>query len=237
MFETETVVIWKIVLKTLGKFFLQRYEKRIFILLILTLIYKFQVKKNQKIFFSIKKNSYLCEVLDALEKEMRKILFLLTFLIISLCGFSQENIDSVAYHVPGTDISFLPPKYFIVLPQKNTLLHPPTSSTIQVNEIDGTAYSMLVKNITPEYIEKQNAHFISRKDTVTDDGKKATLFLVSFTVEAKDSLHTQLEFERYMFFTGNYQKTIWINVNYPVIARQVIAETLLNSLLSVKFDN
>ncbi len=169
---------------------------------------------------------------------MRKFFILIGLLISSVCVFSQENTDTTIseYTAPGTDVSIVPPKYFVVLPVKNTLLHPPTSSTIQINEIDGTAYSMLVKKITPEYIEKQNAHFISKKELVTDDGKKATLFLVSFTVTAKDSLHTQMEFERYMFFTGNYQKTVWINVNYPVIAREAIADVLLKSLLSVKFD-
>lgn len=170
---------------------------------------------------------------------MRKLFILIGFVIISVPVFSQEEIDTsiTAYQAPGTDVSLVPPKYFVVLPVKNTLLHPPTSSTIQINEIDGTAYSMLMKNITPEYIEKQNAHFISKKEVITDDGKKATLFLVSFTVEANDTLHTQMEFERFMFFTGNYQKTVWINANYPVIAREAISDVLLKSLLSVKFKD
>ncbi len=172
-------------------------------------------------------------------ERMSKFLIFTGLLISFVSVFSQENTDTVVamYTAPGTDVSIVPPKYFVVLPVKNTLLHPATSSTIQINEINGTAYPMLVKNITPEYIEKQNAHFISKKEVVTDDGKKATLFLVSFTVEAKDSLHTQLEFERYMFFTGNYNKTVWINANYPVIAREAIAGVLLKSLLSVKFDD
>ncbi len=170
---------------------------------------------------------------------MRKIFVLIGLLISSVCVFSQENVDTalVVYTVPGTDISIVPPKYFVVLPVKNTFLHPASSSTIQINEINGTAYSMLIKNITTEYIEQQNARFISKKEVVTDDGKKATLFLVSFTVEAKDSAHTQIDFERYMFFTGNYNKTVWINANYPVIARGVIADVLLKSLLSVKFKD
>ena len=170
---------------------------------------------------------------------MRKHFLLLLAVIVWFPAFSQMTVDSTStlYHAPGTDVSIVPPKYFVVLPVKNTLLHPATSSTIQINEIDGTAYPLLMQKITPEYIEKQNARFISRKDTITNDGKRATLFLVAFTTEAKDSLHTKMEFERYMFFTGNYQKTIWINANYPVIAREVIADVLLKSLLSVKFDD
>jgi len=170
---------------------------------------------------------------------MKKYIIIIFFTFIVISVFSQENVDTAvsAYKVPGTDVSIIPPKYFVVLPVKNTLLHPATSSTIQVNEINGVAYPLLMPKITREYIENQNAHFISKKELVTDDGKKATLFLVSFTVEAKDSLHTQMEFERYMFYTGNYQKTIWVNANYPVIAREVISDVLLKSLLSIKFKD
>ncbi len=172
---------------------------------------------------------------------MRKLLTTLIFIVttISLSAQSSDIQDTVikTYKVPNTDISFVPPKYFMVLPQANTLLHPTSSSTIQVNEINGSPYPILVKNITKEYIEKQGAKFISKKDTITDDGKKATYFLVSFTTQAKDSLHTIVEYERFMFFTGTYNKTIWINANYPVIARDVIANVMLKSLLTVRFKD
>jgi len=166
--------------------------------------------------------------------------FLILLLIIVTTSLSAQTIDNKdtiipSYKVPGTDISFIPPKYFMVLPQANTLLHPTSSSTIQLNEINGSPFPMLVKNITKEYIEKQGVKFISKKDTITDNGKKATYFLVSFTTQAKDS--TVIEYERFMFFTGTYNKTIWINANYPVIARDVLADVLLKSLLTVKFKD
>jgi len=171
------------------------------------------------------------------KKIMKDVFILIIFLTEVFSGISQSDTIIPEYHVPGTDVSIIPPKYFVVLPVKNTLFHPATSSTIQVNEIKGTAYPLLMKNITPEYLEKQNARFISKKEITTNDGKKATLILVAFTVEAKDSSHTQMDFERYMFFTGNYNETVWINANYPVIARGVIADVLLKCLLSVKFKD
>jgi len=172
---------------------------------------------------------------------MKNFLTTLIFIIstFSLSAQKADLQDTIisSYKVPGTDVSFIPPKYFMVLPQANTLLHPTSSSTIQVNEINGTPYPMLVKNITKEYIEKQGAKFISKKDTITDNGKKATYFLVSFTTQAKDSLHTVVKYERFMFFTGTYNKTIWINANYPVITRDVLANVLLKSLLTVKYKD
>jgi len=170
---------------------------------------------------------------------MKSLLIVIILIIVTSDVFSQEKKDSILdyYKVPSTDVSFIPPKYFMALPVKNTLIHPTSSSSIQVNEIDGTPYPMLVKNITAEYIEKQNAKFIKRIDTLTYDGKQATIFVVSFNVESKDSARTVIEFERFMFFTGDYNKTIWINANYPIIAKDVLANVLLNSLLTTKFEN
>jgi len=156
--------------------------------------------------------------------------------------FSQaESVNDTSanmyYHVPGTDVLIKPPKYFMALPVQNTLLHPPTSPSLQINEIDGSAYKLVVQKLTPQYIENQNAHFIKKETITTNQGKEATLFLVSFTVEAKDSARTPVNYERIMFFTGNYNKTIWINANYPLIAKDVIYDVLINSLKSVKFDD
>ncbi len=164
------------------------------------------------------------------------ILGILLFSVFDI--FAQGNIDTVNtyYSVPNTDLKIKPPKYFIVLPTPNTLLHAPTSSTIQINEISGSAYKLLIKNITPEYIEKQKAHFISKQELTTDDGKDATLITVSFMTTSKDSLHTPIKYKRLMLFTGNYNKTVWVNANYPVIAEDVIHDELVKSLLSIKFD-
>ena len=168
---------------------------------------------------------------------MKNTLILL-FIFISVFVKSQSIIDTVAaFKVPGTGVSINPPKYFMLMPVKNTFLHPTSSSTIQINEIVGSPFPMLVKNITPEYIETQDAKFISRIDTITNDGKKATVFLISFTVEQKDSSRTKIDYERYMFFTGSYNKTVWMNANYPTIAKDVIAEVMLNSMLTVKFED
>lgn len=170
---------------------------------------------------------------------MKSLLIGIVFIILTSTVFSQEKKDSIFdyYKVPGTVVSFIPPKYFMALPIKNTFIHPTSSASIQVNEIDGTPFPMLIKNITPEYIEQQKAKFIKRIDTLTFDGKKATIFVVSFNVESKDSAKTVIEFERFMFFTGDYNKTIWINANYPIIAKEVLADVLLNSLLTTKFEN
>jgi hypothetical protein len=168
---------------------------------------------------------------------MKKVLIAVILIFHINISFSQDTVKSEKFYaVKGTNIKIIPPKYFITMPSApNVLIHPSTSSSIQVNEIKGLGYPLSIKKLTPEYIEKQGAKVIYRKDTLTLDGKKGTLFLIRFKVKGKDSNHTEMEYERFMFFTGDYNNTIWISANYPVIAKETVAPVLLHSVLSASF--
>ncbi len=168
---------------------------------------------------------------------MKQIFITAFSLFLSIVVFSQDSVKTEKYYrVKGTNIKIIPPKYFMTMPSApNVLIHPSTSSSIQVNEIKGLGYPMSIKKLTTEYIEQQGAKVIYRKDTLTLDGKKGTLFLLRFKVKGKDANRTEMEYERFMFFTGNYNNTIWISANYPLIAKETIAPVLLHSVLSATF--
>jgi len=159
--------------------------------------------------------------------------------IIAFDAISQTKdslIAPVYLHIKGTDVELKPPKFFIILPStQNVLVHPTTSSTIQVNEIKGLGYPLSITKLSKQHIQDQGADLIFKKDTIMNNGDKATLYLIKFKVTGKDENHTTLEYERYMLFTGDYNTTIWINANYPVIAKETIAEVLLKSILSARF--
>ena len=170
--------------------------------------------------------------------KLKLFLFSIYIAIFNLIAFPQAD-SLIAPHylrIKGTDIELMPPKFFITLPsQNNVLVHPSTSSTIQVNEMKGLGYPLSISKLTNEHIEKQGAKLIFKKDTVMANGNKATLYLIRFKVTGKDANHTTLEYERYMLFTGDYNNTMWINANYPVIAKETIASVLLKSILSARF--
>ncbi len=173
-----------------------------------------------------------------LYRKMKKIVGWFIMMLSIWVANAQDStiVQSHYLTIPKTDIEIIPPKFFIVLPSTpNVLVHPTTSSTIQVNEIKGLGYPLSIKKLTKKHIEEQGATFIFKKDTITANGNRGTLYLVRFKVKGHDSNHTELEYERYMFFTGNYENTIWINANYPVIAKETIAPVLLHSVLSARF--
>ncbi len=168
---------------------------------------------------------------------MKRILITVFLLFFSITIYSQDTVKTEKYyHVKGTNIKIIPPKFFITMPSNpNVLVHPSTSASIQVNEIKGLGYPLSIKKLTKEYIEQQGAKVIYQKDTLTLDGKKGTLFLIRFKVKGKDANRTEMEYERFMFFTGDYNNTIWISANYPLIAKETIAPVLLHSVLSASF--
>jgi len=130
--------------------------------------------------------------------------------------------------VPKTSVQIIPPAHFIFMEQAGGFLHVGTSSSLQVQEITGTAYTMITPGLTKDYFKSQGATLLSEEDVVTKSGQKGKIFTLSFYVE-------NVEFERLMFFTGDYNKTIWINANYPVAVKEMLNVVLKESLLTARF--
>ncbi len=180
--------------------------------------------------------------------KISHIFFKAILLIVSVClsysassqGFNQEQKDSIlnAYvTLPNSDIRMVPPAYFkpFLNDGKFGFMHEGAASSISIQEIKGTPYPIVVQNMTKEYLETQGVKFITRDNIQTKQKKDAVIYLLSFTVKSKDG-SKEMEYERIMLFTGDYNRTIWINANYPVVARKMLFTPLKESLLSVQFD-
>jgi len=157
-----------------------------------------------------------------------------TFVILSITIAQNNPVNNILnkeqnyVDVPKTSVRFIPPAHFIFMEQNNGYMHIGTSSSIQVLEIIGTAYTMITPGLTKEYFKSQGVDFLSKEDVVTKSGQKGVIFTVSFFVD-------NIEFERLMFFTGNYNNTIWINANYPVAVKEMLNTVLKESILTAQF--
>lgn len=141
----------------------------------------------------------------------------------ALLGKEQSYVD-----VPLTNVKFIPPAHFVYMEQNRGYMHVGTSSSVQVLEVKGTAYTMITPGLTADYFKSQGVTLIGSEDVMTKEGKKGKIFTVSFFVE-------NVEFERLMFFTGDYNNTIWINANYPVAVKEMLNSVLKESLLTARF--
>jgi len=136
--------------------------------------------------------------------------------------------DTVYVDAPKTNIQIIPPAHFVLMEQAGGFLHVGTSSSIQVQEITGTSYLMITPGLTKDYLLSQKCNLISEEDVVNKNGQKGKIFTVTFLVD-------NVEFERLMYFTGDYNNTIWINANYPVAVKEMLNAVLKTSLLTAKF--
>jgi len=87
---------------------------------------------------------------------------------------------------------------------------------------------MATKGLTKKYFKSQGVKLLAQENIKTSDNKNGIMYIVAFKVD-------DVPFERIMYFTGDYNRTIWINANYPVTARNVLFNVLKNSVLSVQF--
>lgn len=130
--------------------------------------------------------------------------------------------------IPGTNIKMQPPEHFMVSEAIPGLVHPGSSTTVQVQEIVGTSYVMISQAMTAEHFASQGVTLISTTDVQMQNGKGGILYLVEFDANG-------LTYERLMLFAGDYNNTIWINANYPKSAKRLLQTILTESLLTAQY--
>jgi len=165
-----------------------------------------------------------------------KTIISVVFILLTSCFSYAQTIlneglaieQNAYFDIPKTNIQLIPPAHFRYIEEMNGFLHVGTSSSVQVQEITGTAYQLITKGLTQSHFESQNTVLIHSEDVVLKDGQKGQLFTVGFKVD-------DVEFERLMLFTGDYNTTIWINANYPVVVKDMLNVVLRESLLTAKF--
>ena len=177
---------------------------------------------------------------------MRKLVFSIFLLLVFQCVlYAQEDNDvgmllDTSYQYMnepydfGNSVLMTPPSYFLPFVQDNKqgFIHQGAASTIQVQTFENVMYTFIAESLTEEELIKQNARLIEHTQVLTNDDKEADFFVIAFTVKSNGE---EVEYERMMLLTGDHTRAIWINANYPLIARKILYSVLKESLLTVQF--
>lgn len=149
---------------------------------------------------------------------------------------SQLTDGKTRFYIPLSGVSLIPPAYFRLIEKDENVafLHPGSFSSLQVKRIDKIPYFIFTESITQDVLKEQGVTLLEKKEITTYSNKPGTLVHVSFSMKAKNS-DLNIEFERLMFFTGNYNETIWIDATYPLEAKSLLYNVLLHSILTVEF--
>ncbi|MBI5219518.1 MAG: hypothetical protein HY958_11360 [Bacteroidia bacterium] len=154
--------------------------------------------------------------------------FLLSFSAAAQNELSKETPDNNNYSfAPNTNVQLIVPLHFKPYESINGFMHPGSSATLQVKEID-KSFKSVVKNISDETFTSQNCRLITKAEVKTANEKDAVIYIVSFTTGG-------IPYERMMLITGDDKKAVWINANYPEEIKILLVDVIRKSLLSVKY--
>ncbi len=128
--------------------------------------------------------------------------------------------------VPGKDVIMAPPEHFEYTDSIEGFFHPGSSTSLQVLEIKNVSMMDVTGSLTSSYFENQGFHLKKDSTLRLNNGNKAKIYITEFSVSNE-------KYERIFFFTGE-ENTIWINVNYPSIVRDLIYKPVMSSLKTVK---
>ncbi len=179
--------------------------------------------------------------------KSQKLLFIvvLTLIFNSEAVFAQDaHKDSVAYSdfankdlqkkessFKNTSITIRLPRHFKEFSNESLggYMHTGTASSIVAYEMEQTPYVLTSDTLSQDQLTGQEAKLVGQEESKTYDGKQAKFYFVEF--ETKD-----VEVIRIMFFTGNYNKTVFLQANYPKGFDSLLRKVIMESFRTVKFQ-
>jgi hypothetical protein len=147
-------------------------------------------------------------------------------------SFVEKDIAAEYSDFKNTSIELRLPKHFTKFENENLsgYMHKGTASSIVASERTDAPFMLTQDSIRPEQITGMGVELVSQQDVKTYDGAPAKVFLVEFTVK-------EVPVRRIMFFTGNYNKTVFLQANYPKGFDKLLRTVIIESFRTVKFDS
>lgn len=135
--------------------------------------------------------------------------------------------------VGNTGVRILPPAYFEKSEVFNGFNHNGAGATIQISTTQGKPFPVMAQAmVNKTNLDKLGITLISEEQVKTNDGKDAILIVIGFAVTGPTKT---FEYERIVLLTGDYDKTVMVNANYPVLAKSILFEVLKKSVLTVTY--
>ncbi len=154
---------------------------------------------------------------------------LVSFIILlSISGAHNILLGQEKLQVKNTQVWMSPPEGFVEAEGFIGFLHRNSGVAIQVTEIDSIPFTYVTGGLTESYFKDQGVRLITQEKFKTNEGKHAEMFVVAFQMK-------EIEFHRIMFFTGDLNQSIWINVTYQEKIEKLIMGDIKESLKTVQF--
>lgn len=171
---------------------------------------------------------------------MKKYFFLIVFSLLSQLSIGQTDTTKKAgpiYHEPvpvgNLGVSILPPAYFEVAENFTGFMHKGAGASIQISTTQGKPFPIMAQAMVDKAnLEKLGIKLISQEKIKTKQGKDAILIVIGFTIKGPGK---DFDYERIVLLTGDYDRTIMVNANYPLLAKEILFEVIKQSVLTLSY--
>jgi hypothetical protein len=155
--------------------------------------------------------------------------------LVPLWGQETNPGDELRPHtkttVPGTGINIALPEAFAYDAEQSAFIYPGAAASIYFREIPGTPCHMLTSDATLQHLEQQGIIVSESQGFATESGLKGTVYFGSFSAVASNG--SPADFDRIICFTGNSDMCVWITINYPAFAGELLKDMLLACLQTI----
>ena len=170
-----------------------------------------------------------------------KRISLLILLLISSISFSQsdstsnsrESDDSLKYVTPvasEANVAMLSaPEGFEVAKNFNGYMHAGASSAIIMTMISDVNYIKISEAMTDEYFAANKFTLIHESKIKSENGINGIQYKLAFQIGEQD-------FIRYMVYSGDLNKTLWLNITYPKMQEELVEAEILKAINSINFN-
>lgn len=146
---------------------------------------------------------------------------------------NQNYQDSVQYVEPqmvDPDLDMIvPPKSFVVSDAFNGYISFENSSAIIMTQINNSNYLKIAEGMNESFYKANNLNFISKEKFTSDNGVKGVMFKLWFELKGD-------KYIRYMVYSGDLEKTLWLNITYPQMLEELIEMEILESLKTINLN-
>jgi hypothetical protein len=159
---------------------------------------------------------------------MKKIVLLLS-LVISLSITAQEKT-----FFAEDNVSIVAPTGFKKVDFFKGFFNYSNGASIQIESVTDIAYVLVAEGFTQQNLEAQGVTLIKKENITNPNGQNGILITLRFNVTENEEIR---QYERLSYLTGDMNKTIFLNANYPVLVKDLVYEAIKTSLLTAKFEN
>lgn len=146
---------------------------------------------------------------------------------------NSEYQDSVQYVQPemvdpNLDM-IVPPKSFVVSEAFNGYISYENSTAIIMTQINNANYLKIAEGMNETFYKANSLNFISKENFTSNNGVKGVMFKLWFELKGD-------KYIRYMVYSGDLEKTLWLNITYPQMLEELIEMEVLESVKTINLN-